>query len=38
MLDNDDETFVSKAIEEKAMYHGRRHNPIIQTGQSKGSC
>ena len=31
MLDSDDETFVSKAIEEKATYHGRRHNPIMHT-------
>ncbi|KAK2569662.1 hypothetical protein P5673_005494 [Acropora cervicornis] len=35
MLDNDDETFVSKAIEEKATYHGRRHNPIMYTSGSK---
>ena len=33
MLDSDDETFVSKAIEEKATYHGRRHNPIMYTNK-----
>jgi len=35
MLDNDDETFVSKATEEKATHHGRRHNPIMYTNGSK---
>ena len=29
MLDSDDDTFVLKAIEEKATYHGRRQIPII---------
>lgn len=35
MLDSDDETVVSKAIEVKATYHGRRHNPIMYTNGSK---
>ena len=35
MLDSDDETFVSRAIEVKATYHGRRHNPIMYTNGSK---
>ena len=33
MLDSDDETFDSKAIEEKATYHGQRHNPIMYTNK-----
>ena len=33
MLDSDDETFVSKAIKEKATHHGRRHNPIMYTNK-----
>ena len=32
-LDEDDEDFIAKAIEDKASYHGRRHDTVLYTGQ-----
>lgn len=32
-LDGDDEDFIAKAIEDKASYHGRRHDTVLYTGQ-----
>lgn len=29
LLDEEDEDFVSKSIEDKATYHGRRHNTVM---------
>ena len=29
----DDEDFIAKAIEDKASYHGRRHDTVLYTGQ-----
>ena len=31
--DGDDEDFIAKAIEDKASYHGRRHDTVLYTGQ-----
>lgn len=33
MLDSSDEELIAKAIEEKATYHGRRHNPVMLTNK-----
>ncbi len=32
-LDSSDEEFMAKAIEDKATYHGRRHNPVMFTNR-----
>lgn len=32
-IDSDDEEFVAKAIEEKATYHGRRHETVMYTNR-----
>ncbi len=32
-MDSDDEEFVAKAIEEKATYHGRRHDTVMYTNR-----
>jgi hypothetical protein len=32
-MDSDDEKFVAKAIEEKATYHGRRHDTVMYTNR-----
>lgn len=32
-LDGDDEDFIAKAIEDKASYHGRRHDTVLYTSQ-----
>ena len=32
-MDSDDEEFVAKAIEEKAAYHGRRHDTVMYTNR-----
>ncbi|XP_032235410.2 uncharacterized protein LOC5510379 [Nematostella vectensis] len=32
-LDSSDEEFIAKAIEDKATYHGRRHNPVMFTNR-----
>lgn len=32
-LDSDDEDFIAKAIEEKATYHGRRHETVMYTNR-----
>lgn len=29
LLDEEDEDFVAKSIEDKATYHGRRHNTVM---------
>ena len=32
-LDEEDEDFIAKAIEDKSSYHGRRHDTVLYTGQ-----
>ena len=32
-LDEEDEEFIAKAIEDKSSYHGRRHDTVLYTGQ-----
>jgi len=32
-LDGDDEDFIAKATEDKASYHGRRHDTVLYTGR-----
>ena len=32
-LDSDDERFIAKAVEEKATYHGRRHDTVMYTNR-----
>ena len=32
-LDSEDEDFIAKAIEEKATYHGRRHETVMYTNR-----
>ena len=33
LLDSDDEEFVAKSIEDKATYHGRRHDLVMYTNR-----
>lgn len=33
LLDGDDEEFIAKSIEDKATYHGRRHNTVMYTNR-----
>ena len=32
-LDEEDEDFIAKAIEDKASYHGRRHDTVLYTSK-----
>ena len=32
-LDSSNKEFIAKAIEDKATYHGRRHNPVMFTNR-----
>ena len=32
-LDEEDEDFIAKAIEDKSSYHGRRHDTVLYTGR-----
>jgi hypothetical protein len=32
-LDDEDEEFLAKCVEDKATYHGRRHNPVMYTNR-----
>ena len=33
LIDNDDEEFIAKCIEDKATYHGRRHDMVMYTNR-----
>lgn len=35
MLDEEDEYFIAKAIEDKASYHGRRHDTVMYTNNKR---
>jgi hypothetical protein len=33
LIDSDDEVFIGKCIEDKATYHGRRHDLVMYTNK-----
>lgn len=37
LLDSDDEEFVAKSIEDKATYHGRRHDLVMYMNRRRGT-